>query len=737
MSLISPRIAAVGVLLLVGFFSWGAREMLHFRFADPNPMESGAAWVSADADGLYHARRVARAMREGEVAGFDPLLDFPNGALIPWPSVYDQVCVFLAGVALPNDFSNSSLEQFLASLPLVWGVGTSVLIAMMGILLLGWEAGLLAGCLHAFSWGSIHTSAPGVADHHAWICFGSALVFLLLSQAIIHRSVRRGVMYSVFAGAISGVLVASWTAAILVVGIAGCVLLLLPLAGFKGGLRLGCPYLISGGLSITPFALGSPWLETSPWSIVELSWFQPILLCVSGLAFLPSQLSSGRARTKLLQSLGLGVVVLFVLALSGWGPGEGMKEAFSWVSRSDSFMSRVAESEPLLPLQSNREGGFISWLGITGLLFVCFAPRSFLRGIRVAPEQLPWIVFAFFGLILALTQRRFSDLAVLGMSVVVGVHLAPMLMKPRNAVRAILCVVIAGLLQIPTFAKWSERGIDLTPLEDDRVAGEREMARWLKGRAQGVLSTWDLGHLLEWEAEVGTVVTNFGTYLGPSGWADAGNFFLADDAAKAEEILKKRNVDFVLRPSRMLHSLEALVSSNYSESANPFYSRQSAGELQLSPAWYSTPAHLLGDWGDPDGPEGERPPFRFLRLVYVSSLGDHDPRVAIGGQSPIPVGHIWERVEGVWLEARGLPGEELRVDLEISFWEGAKPFYRLRYGDSAKVGESGVARLRLPWATDRNGEARVDRARWRLGEVSGDLIVPEEAVRKGATLPLG
>ena len=91
---------------------------------------------------------------------------------------------------------------------------------------------------------------------------------------------------------------------------------------------------------------------------------------------------------------------------------------------------------------------------------------------------------------------------------------------------------------------------------------------------------------------------------------------------KAEEILKKRNVDFVLRPSRMLHSLEALVDSNYSESVNPFYSRQSAGQLQLSPAWYSTPAHLLGDWGDPDGPEGARAPFRFLRLVYVSSLGD-------------------------------------------------------------------------------------------------------------------
>mgnify|MGYP001418403772 CR=1 FL=1 len=48
-------------------------------------------------------------------------------------------------------------------------------VALAGFLLLGRKAALLAGCLHALAWGSIHTSAPGVADHHAWVAMGTVL----------------------------------------------------------------------------------------------------------------------------------------------------------------------------------------------------------------------------------------------------------------------------------------------------------------------------------------------------------------------------------------------------------------------------------------------------------------------------------------------------------------------------------------------------------------------------------
>ena len=739
----TSRALLPGVFILVGILSWGARESLHFRFADPDPSAAEGNWISADSDGLYHARRVARAIEEGGMAGFDPLLDHPHGAPVPWPSAYDRVCAVLAGAFLATEDPSQpgfrqSLETFLASLPHSWGIATSVLIALVGFLLLGWEAALLAGCLHALAWGSIHTSAPGVADHHAWVAMGTVLSFLFLSAAIRRRSSRKGPFLAALAGVTTGILVASWTAALLVVGVAGLVFMLLPLSPARGTARLGGPFFLGSGLAVLPFSLESPWLEAAPWSVVELSWSQPVLLVAAGLAFLPAIFNPEKEKALLFRSLGLGGIFLLVLGISGWGPGEGIREGFSWVTRSDSFMSMVAESEPLFRPDSTGTGGFLTWLGLTGFLFIALAPRCLFRALKTVPEQLPWISLAFVGFVLALLQRRFADLAVPGLAVVLALRLAPMLVNRKFALRAILCVGLAGILQFPTLGMIMDRGCSGEPRLDDRVAGERQLARWLgsQGSGNGVLSTWDLGHLLEWEAEAGTVVSNFGTYLGPSGWRDAAAFFLARDPTTAEAILKKRDIRFVLRPSRMLHSLEALSEAVHPGGPNPFFVKRGSNRLELQPAWFSTPGNLLGGWGDPDGPDGQQPPLRFLRLVHVSPLGDHDPRVASSGK-PIPVGHIWERVEGAWLEARGKPGEELRIDLEVGFRQGTLTYFNLRYGDSVLAGEDGVARLRIPWATDRNGDAQVERARWRFGESGGDLIVPEDAVLEGAVVALG
>jgi len=85
---------------------------------------------------------------------------------------------------------------------------------------------------------------------------------------------------------------------------------------------------------------------------------------------------------------------------------------------------------------------------------------------------------------------------------------------------------------------------------------------------------------------------------------------------------------------------------------------------------------------------------------------------------------VWERVAGAWVEAALEPGEVLEGTLELRFPGRAAP---LTWHGTAVAGPSGIARLRVPHG---GGEP----LRWRAGERSGRLTIPEDAVRQGHSL---
>src|SRR5574341_1810053 len=80
-------LALIGILVAAGVLAWIPRYSVQ---VDRHPYGMGGqGWFSLDPDGLYHARRVERAIREGEVAQVDPWMNYPEGARIPWPPYYD------------------------------------------------------------------------------------------------------------------------------------------------------------------------------------------------------------------------------------------------------------------------------------------------------------------------------------------------------------------------------------------------------------------------------------------------------------------------------------------------------------------------------------------------------------------------------------------------------------------------------------------------------------------------
>jgi hypothetical protein len=162
--------------------------------------------------------------------------------------------------------------------------------------------------------------------------------------------------------------------------------------------------------------------------------------------------------------------------------------------------------------------------------------------------------------------------------------------------------------------------------------------------------------------------------------------------------------------------------------------------VQTSTAWLRTLGARLLHQGQVLGPPeqqtwGQRFPLDCLRLVHVSAHVQQrhlDSRT----RAPRPAVQVWERVAGARLELRGKAGESARVWVEVNFPN--QPL-GVSWSSSAQVGEAGVARLRVPYATEigtAQNDAVSAQARYQIGERAGTFAIPEASVRGGSTISL-
>ena len=746
--------AAVAVAMVCALLAFGAREVQHARMQYPPGHPDADRWFSVDADGLYHARRVERRLAEGPpVAARDPLLDFPSGpegAAIPWPPAYDAFLQLVLSPFAPAGFEarHAWLEHAVARVPQILGALGAALAALAGIALGGVWAGLAAGVYHAFTYGSIHYGAAGVGDHHAWVSLLAGAMLLLLARSMKGSGPGRALqscLLGAAAGALAGLLLASWVAALLyvvqvqiVLGLLVCAHARRPRAGLAA---LGFGFHLAAAAVLLPAVLHSPWLATDPWMVVNLSWFHLAELLAGAAVFAPLSWLGERTRRRWPWLVaGALAVAGAVLLATGIGPGAGLREGFAWASRRDAFMAGIAESEPLLGRDRTGSGGLFVWMGFGVLLL----PWAWWRGLRATlrgdTQWLPWIVVVPPLLLQALLQRRFADALALPMAVLIGAGLVglvrgwPRLARHGRPVLAV-AVALSLALQAPGLAKVAGRigGGEAWRRSPSmfRLAGERLLLDRLALEAVpdpdfSVMARWDLGHPIEWVAGLPTVATNFGSYLGIESFQAPARFFLALDDAQAEAVLARREVRFVVVTSTHPEGIAAHQRA-LGLPADRFL-RQGGGGLQA--AWFATLGArlmLLDELGERKPP----PPPAFLRLIHVSPV--IDPLPALRGAGEQRCGSLWERVAGARLQARGEPGAQLEVEIELRFAGDFAHVHRA----NAVVGAGGVAELRWPYATlAPNGDAELVAARWTLGSAGGELRVVELDVLDGRVVEL-
>lgn len=793
-----PLAALLAAVLASAGLAWFARDVdgLRRRYpADgaterPVPAElSRAGWFSIDPDGLYHARRVERALREGSVAGEDPYLNSPHGARIPWPPYYDAVLVRLLGPFAPDaeagasDFERRAfLERAVSTLPALFGLGTAALAALLAFrlargtgLAARTTAALFAGATLAFTRASINYSVVGTGDHHAWVSLLNAGLLALATVACCRSNLARpgrSLLLGLAAGALAGLMLGSWVAALLYVVELELALAWLLLRRAReelpGVATFGLAFHLAAAAAVLPAVLASPWKDEFPWTAVNLSWFHPTQLLVGALVFVPplllgragGPLAAGEPWARRYPWL-VGVVLLTgggLLWAAGAGPARGVAEGFAWVSRVDAFMDSVLES---LPLVGPRAGGplvVFDALGYGALLLpLCYVPLALhaFRGRRHALVPLAVAVPPM--VVQALVQRRFADALALPLAVCLGWGAARLVQRlaqargPRRvpgALWPLAGLALALVLQTPSLGRTLTQLLEIAEHSPaaghahDVQLGDRLAYDWMRRQPRApeggaVLAHWDRGHALEWAADRPSVATNFGSYVGIESYRDPARFFLSEDPLEGGALLEARGVQFVFVPASLPDLTASMVRILDPALASRYLTLKDGREL-TSPRWLSTLGARLLNGGvqlvPPQVPAEERPsPLGYLRLVHVSPYVHPLYRDPVE-QQPMPANLVYERVPGAAIAVHGAAGERVAIELELEFPRAGRR-YSLAF--RADCDATGLARLWVPYATDApNGDGLVERARFRVGDGtgpgrSGTVEIPEAAVLGG------
>ncbi len=737
---------------LILALSLGARVVFDSRIDSPRE----SSWFVEDPDTLYHARRVERALDSGlSVASNESLFNHPHGSAIPWPPYYDQLLTLCLAPFAPEDPTarHEYVEKTITFAPLVFGVITSLLAAAVGLLLAGRGAALVAGVGHSLCYGSIAFSRLGNGDHHAFISLLTGLLLAGLTLLWKKRWIdepRKALTAGLVLGALAGILLGSWagsTLAILVVQATLGWAIVRQSTTFRAGLSsFGIAFHLSAFLVVLPALLSSPWLQSQPWVVVNLSYFHGTLLLLGALVFVPLRplkpKSTALRRYPWILLVILGSTFAVGVAAES-GAAMHILQGFSWAGSTPRSMGGVMESQPLIgPGTDPTEVYYLLgyWVHLLPLALAWAAWQALRRG---RDELVPWILSGLLFALLASRQMRFTESLSLPLTVLIGWAAGSLLPKPKWRLTLSLLVAVT-LLQWPVVR--DIQGIIGAPKDAINVPArrnaraDRSALQWLRNHDstsvdQGVMASWSHGHAIQWVAGRPTLTNNFAGYVGTNGFRAHAYFFLSEDDAEAERTLKRRKISHVYVTCHLPENLRGMVRDLDGRVSNRYFIHQS-GVDRLRPAWYETLGARLIFAGLPPGVSNVKTKSSpdFLRLVYISPVAiQRTPLTA--NASSLPYACIWERVRGARIEARGEPGTLLQIDIELLYPGVDRP---ITYSNQAGADEQGRAKVRVPYATPgMNGDGQATGpATWSFGNQSGTLVISSQAVLEAKTIRL-
>jgi asparagine N-glycosylation enzyme membrane subunit Stt3 len=685
-------------------------------------------------DAYYHMRRIAYALeRFPETLQFDPYVNFPQGAKVIWPPLFD---VAIALLVRPFYWSSDLdvVERIVIWIPPLLGATTVLVVFFLAKRTLGFAVAVVSSLILSVLSAHVWYSQLGFVDHHAAVSLFSTLLLAsamdLIGGLASGSDDRRGQIYAKAAlmAILAAVVLLLWPGAILYVVIVevGLLLLLLTRDDREGALMTARVLAFANAISfviVLPFSAFNEWPQWSEFSSVVLSRFQPWLfgvLSIFGLACttlwqhprLANASKTHRARTT--QALVLGALAL------GASPAifpellQAASDAWQWLGQADDFQSMVTESRPLLFVQ-NRLGVEIAELRLSRFLYL-FPPAVLALAwtTRARSDRATLLLFVGWSVTLffvTLLQKRFFNTFSVALAITSGwawVWAYRALTerfagrRQRHLVSAILTIFALWLLW-PTLRAHAPalgnnirlvRGepVQLLPYEIRRLV-LHGAAEWMRVHTPetsgfldttrepeyGVLASWDHGHMIKYLARRPTVLGNFGDDIGVTNFARGRQVFDSNPqeaAALLEELRVRYLVVGADSERRPLH--------------RKLYLENGSG---------------MG---------------RF-RLLYESTLSDTSRR---------PTFKVFEFVKGVVVTGRAPAGARITASLPLFTQLGDRTLFRA----SAIADADENYRLRLPYANQGSPEG-IRPASTYLIRSSGEearISISEQQIQTGA-----
>ena len=701
----------------------------------PQVLAGGELLAQVDGDSSYHLRRTLAAVRSfPRVERFDPQMNWPRGAFVPWADGFDLgAAAFARAVGGAGHAGRAGLAVALfpvaLGIVLVWA---TILLARVVAPGRRWCAvAAMAGLAAALLPDGVASSRLGRVDHHVF----EALVVVLLSSWSL-RALRPGrgpwtpaapLRFEAEGALLVALALYGFTGSPLYVAVA-----LAPLAwaAFTAGRMLGSggPGLAAGGALAALLSLPALVEHGQVLTFKLPSLLQPLLVIAAGGALLVvawwGSAAPGQRRRRVLATAGglaLGAPLAALAAGSAW---SALHEAVvGWLLRRDAWLATVGEFEPLLGVGSPlvRVHALFGWAG--------FALPPAVIGLAASRRLRSPRMVAFLGTVtvyaaLTLLQNRFSrvlvPLAAVTLALALGMALRALATprRWRGAAWSGMALLAAAFLADPASrALLSPESPPARPDAHVEAALDLRDAPPPPSLAPGVLAHWASGHHVQRLAGAPVVTNGFGAYLDREAYWKTISIF-GGSAAELDAYLAEREVGILLAG---VASIGPQLTGVTRQTAfvEGRLNRQHMEAFPLSPllmAGSSIPA-----WNVRHLPH--------LMPRFASS--------ATVAQAAFPLPFIWayERVAGARVVGEAPPGA--RVIGELAFTERGRPH---TYKAFADAGPDGRWELVLPLPGGLVLPTLRTEERWRLAAAGGppvELEVPEQAVRQGATLVAG
>lgn len=308
--------------------------------------------VFLEADPYYHMWRVFLYINIfPNTLLFDSYINYPYGALVGWPPLFDQMIAFASLVLGFGKPSITLVETIGAVIPVLLGVFSIISVYHITKEIFNENIAMYASLLLAVMPAHIQISFLGFTDHHIAEVLLSVLAYLFFIKSLTNYR------YAILSGMMIGISFITWNGAPIFVGI----LLLYILVQFitDRRLKIESTYLVKAGgicfltalMIVLIFYLWIPWLRTITYGV--LSYFHLIYLSISiivimFLGLLHSGMKNHEWGSYITIIIFFAICLIIIVSIPSLY--ESLSNSIGYLLRYSPVLKHIHEAQPLFLL---------------------------------------------------------------------------------------------------------------------------------------------------------------------------------------------------------------------------------------------------------------------------------------------------------------------------------------------------------------------------------------------------